>query len=164
MTLRLQLQPITTAHNQWLSKTRSIPCRTTSVFSSTATDSVPIYESVTSSGSVIRCLQGWTLNFWILLRLNHWTLTNSLLLFGTNRREITTSNSSSVTVSIRCRGNVLSEPLPSNGHIRHIIIIISISSEGDNMHGITINLAINIHTCIYIQAIIFVAKNIQVIP
>jgi hypothetical protein len=34
----LQLQSIITSHNQWLSKTRSIPCWTTSVFSSTVTN------------------------------------------------------------------------------------------------------------------------------
>jgi hypothetical protein len=34
----LQLQLIITAHNQGLSTTRSIPCWTTSVFSSTATN------------------------------------------------------------------------------------------------------------------------------
>jgi hypothetical protein len=34
----LQFQPITTAHNQWLSITRSIPDWTTSVFSSTVTN------------------------------------------------------------------------------------------------------------------------------
>jgi hypothetical protein len=43
----LQLQLIITAHNQCLSKIRSIPCWTTSVFSSTVTDLVLIYESVT---------------------------------------------------------------------------------------------------------------------
>jgi hypothetical protein len=32
--ISLQLQPIITAHNQWLPKTRSIPYWTTSVFSS----------------------------------------------------------------------------------------------------------------------------------
>jgi hypothetical protein len=52
----LQLQSIITANNQWLSKTRSIPCWTTSVFSSAATDLVPIYESITSSPSVVRWL------------------------------------------------------------------------------------------------------------
>jgi hypothetical protein len=45
----LQLQSIITAHNQWLSKNRSIPYWTTSVFSSAVTDLVMIYESVTSS-------------------------------------------------------------------------------------------------------------------
>jgi hypothetical protein len=67
----LQLIPIITAHNQWLSKTRSIPCWTTSVFSSTVTNLVLIYESVTSPASVVRwlTLHSWTLNFWILLRL-----------------------------------------------------------------------------------------------
>jgi hypothetical protein len=45
----LQLQSIITAHNQWLSKTRSVPCWTTNVFSSTVIDLVLIYKSVTSS-------------------------------------------------------------------------------------------------------------------
>jgi hypothetical protein len=66
-----------TAHNQRLSKTRSIPYWTTSVFSSTATDLALIYESATSSASVIR----W-------LRLRSWTLkslTNSFLNSLTNR-------------------------------------------------------------------------------
>jgi hypothetical protein len=36
--ISLQLQSVTTAHNQWLSKTRSIPYWTTSVFSSTVTN------------------------------------------------------------------------------------------------------------------------------
>jgi hypothetical protein len=39
---------ITTAHNQWLPKTRSIPYWTTSIFSSIVSDLVLIYESVTS--------------------------------------------------------------------------------------------------------------------
>jgi hypothetical protein len=69
---------ITTNYNSSQSmtpKTRSIPYCTTSVFSSTATDLVLIYESITSSASVVRwlTLHSWTLNFWILLRLNHWT-------------------------------------------------------------------------------------------
>jgi hypothetical protein len=66
---------------QWLTKTHSIPCWTTSVFSSTVTDLVLIYESVTSSASVARWLifQCWTLNFWILLRLNDWTNEGILL-------------------------------------------------------------------------------------
>jgi hypothetical protein len=49
LTLLLQLQSIITAHNQWLPKICSIPSWTTSVFSSTVTDLVLIYESVTSS-------------------------------------------------------------------------------------------------------------------
>jgi hypothetical protein len=36
------------AYNQWLSKIRSMPYWNTSVFSSTVTDFVLIYESVTS--------------------------------------------------------------------------------------------------------------------
>jgi hypothetical protein len=34
----LQLHSVMTAHNQWLSTTRSVPCETTSVFSSTVTN------------------------------------------------------------------------------------------------------------------------------
>jgi hypothetical protein len=52
----LQLQSIITAHNRLMSKTRSIPYWTTSVFSSTVTDFVLIYESVTSSASAVRWL------------------------------------------------------------------------------------------------------------
>jgi hypothetical protein len=59
------LQSITIAHNQWLSKTRSIPYWTTSVFSSTVTDLVLIYESVTPSASAVRwlTLHSWTHNY-----------------------------------------------------------------------------------------------------
>jgi hypothetical protein len=69
----LRLQSIITAHSQWLSKTRSIPYWTTSVFSFAVTDLVLIYESVTSSASVVRwlTLHSWTLNFWILLWLTN---------------------------------------------------------------------------------------------
>jgi hypothetical protein len=65
--LLLQLQSIIIAHNQWLSKTCSVPYWTTSVFSSTVTDLVLIYESVTSSASVVRwlILHRWTLKWTI---------------------------------------------------------------------------------------------------
>jgi hypothetical protein len=63
-------QSLITGHNQWLSKTRSIPYWTMSVFSSTVTDLVPIYESVNSSASVVR-----------LLTLHSWTLNHDWLLF-----------------------------------------------------------------------------------
>jgi hypothetical protein len=69
----LELQSIITAHNQWLSETRCIPFWTKSVFCSPVTDLVLIYESVTSSASVVRWL---ALNSWTLLRLNDWTLVN----------------------------------------------------------------------------------------
>jgi hypothetical protein len=59
------------AHNQWLSKNRPIPYWTTSVFSSTATELILIYESITSSASVVRQV---TLNFWMFLRLPPWNL------------------------------------------------------------------------------------------
>jgi hypothetical protein len=68
------------AQNQWLSKTRSIPYWTSSVFSSAVTNLVLIYESIISSASVVRwlTLHSWTLHyctaFWIFLRMNHyWT-------------------------------------------------------------------------------------------
>jgi hypothetical protein len=59
LALLLQLQSIITARN------RFIPYCTTSVFSSTVTDLVLIYESVTSSASVVRwlTLHSWTLNY-----------------------------------------------------------------------------------------------------
>jgi hypothetical protein len=62
LTHRLQLQPIITAHNPWLPKTRTIPYWTTSVFSSTVIDLVLIYESVTCSASVVRWLTQPQLN------------------------------------------------------------------------------------------------------
>jgi hypothetical protein len=73
LALLLRLQSIITAHSQWLSKTRSIPYWTASVLYSTVTDLVLIYDSVTSSASVVRwlTLRSWTLNFWILLRLTY---------------------------------------------------------------------------------------------
>jgi hypothetical protein len=82
----LQLQPIITAHNQWLFKTRSIPYWTTSVFSSTVTDLVLIYESVTSSASVVLWLtfHRWTLN----------SLTNESLKSLTNAERRPTRQSS----------------------------------------------------------------------
>jgi hypothetical protein len=60
--------------SQSMSKTRSIRYWTTSVFSSTVTDLVLIYESVTSSASLVRwlILHSWTLTVWILLRLDEW--------------------------------------------------------------------------------------------
>jgi hypothetical protein len=53
---------IITAHNQWLSKTCSIPYWTTSAFPTAVTDLVLIYELVTSSDSVARwlTLHSWT--------------------------------------------------------------------------------------------------------
>jgi hypothetical protein len=57
-----------------MTKTHSIPSRTTSVFSSTVTHLVLIYESVTSSASVVCWL---TLHSWILNSLTNefkWTL------------------------------------------------------------------------------------------
>jgi hypothetical protein len=85
--------------NQWLSKTRSIPCWTTNVFSSTVTDLVLIYESVTSSASGIRWL---TLHSWTLNYSYEWRLTNALS-FITRGEPVTTSNNLAVLICfIRC--------------------------------------------------------------
>jgi hypothetical protein len=66
LALLLQLLLITITYNssQSLAKTFSIPSWTTRVFSSTVTDLVLIYESVTSSASVVRwlTLHSWTLS------------------------------------------------------------------------------------------------------
>jgi hypothetical protein len=71
--LRLLLQSllITINYNQWLSKTRSTPYWTTSVFSSIVTGLVLICESVTSSASVVLwlTLHSWTLNTTELLNV-----------------------------------------------------------------------------------------------
>jgi hypothetical protein len=66
LALLLQLLSILTAHNQWLSATRSIPYWTTSVFSSTVTDLVLIYESVTYES--LRTNEEWRMK--THLRLN----------------------------------------------------------------------------------------------
>jgi hypothetical protein len=70
--LQFHLITVTTAHNRWLPKTRSISYWTT-IFSSIVTDFVLIYESITSSASIFHwlTLHSWTLYFWILLRLTH---------------------------------------------------------------------------------------------
>jgi hypothetical protein len=71
----LLFKEIITAHNLWLSNTGSVPYWTISAFSSAVTDLDLIYESLTSSASVVRwlALHSWTMNFgtafWILLRL-----------------------------------------------------------------------------------------------
>lgn len=121
--LQLQLQSIITAHNQWLPKTCSIPSWTMSNFSSTVTDLGLIYKSVTSLAYFVRWLafHSWTLNH--DCNLTDLSSTNDcrlsqicvLLYLGENWLHDTTSNSSSVTVSISCRRNVLTKPLSSNG-------------------------------------------------
>jgi hypothetical protein len=67
---------------------RSIPYWTTSVFSSPVTDLVLIYESVTSSASIVRWLRlhSWTINFsyeWI----NELTNELSLITRGESKRD-----------------------------------------------------------------------------
>jgi hypothetical protein len=134
LALLLQLQPTITAHNQWLFKTRSILYWTTSVYSSTVTDLVLIYESVTSSAFVVcwLTLHRWTLNFSrILLWLNHWTplrMPNDWISWTELTSKRTEYKSPCLTVPllfslsmfIHFRGNVLTEPLLSNALFRDI--------------------------------------------
>jgi hypothetical protein len=82
-----------TAHNQWLPKTRSIPYWTASVFHSIVTNLVLIYESPTYSASVVRwlALHSWTMNFWILLRWNHWTQSQSQCYITTDGQPVSLS-------------------------------------------------------------------------
>jgi hypothetical protein len=104
----LQLQPIVTAHNQWLSNTRSISYWTISVFSSMW------LMPVTSSASVVHwlALHSWLLNF---SRMNHdsrmtaplW-LNYSSLCSSLYRVPVTTEN-------VCCHRNVLTEQLAGNG-------------------------------------------------
>jgi hypothetical protein len=115
-------------YNQWLTKTRSIPYWTMRVFSFTVTDLILIYESVTSSASVVRwlTLHSWTLKLlnslttewlnsrilmnWTLLRMNHWISQGPL--FITSRR---TECRSFQTVFCPLLRNIPSDLLPSNG-------------------------------------------------
>jgi hypothetical protein len=138
----LPLQSIMTAHNQWLSKTRCIRYWTTSVFSSAMTDLDLIYESATSSASVVRwlALHSWTLNLWILLRLTNpdheWILFQNsgrteerpplrrvrLLLFASFVATKCVSISGQrfdFYQHIRCNETRFNEPLSRNGLFRH---------------------------------------------
>jgi hypothetical protein len=145
LALLLQLQPIITAHNQLLPKTRSVPYWTTSVFSSTVTDLGLIYESVTSSASVPRwlTLHSWTLNLWTRSSLtNESEWIHELTLFYNSGRTDERSPSRTVLLlwfvssvatkrvsisgqrfgfyqRIRCYERTFSEQLPSNGLFRH---------------------------------------------
>jgi hypothetical protein len=132
------LQSFIAAHNRWLPKTRSIPTWTASVFPSTVTDLVLIYESVTSSASVVRwlTLHSWTPNFWILLQLTHdgFSLTNEsrinyMPFYNSVQNEdktllLTVHSILGVSIprqrrlSRMCLAKSVREPLPSNGLFR----------------------------------------------
>jgi hypothetical protein len=88
----LQLQPIRTAHNQWLRKTRFILSWAMSVFFSTVADLVLIYKLITYSVSVFHCLtlHGCTLNYWIAL----WILLQMTEWLSQSRRYVTTDGQS----------------------------------------------------------------------
>jgi hypothetical protein len=111
------------AHNQWLSTTRYISYWTTSVFPSTVTDLVLIYESVTSLASAVRWLtqHSWILNFWIPLRLNLLnSLMNYLLQLRKERIGVNTPNSSCFGPLSIAAGT--SEPLPSKWTSDYVVI------------------------------------------
>jgi hypothetical protein len=95
------------------------------------TDLVLIYESVTSSSSVVLwlTLHSWTLNFWILLRLNYWTnyewtelnwtletITCPFVLWA-DRTETIISNISSTITCLLVTDTWFSEPLSRNGRL-----------------------------------------------
>jgi hypothetical protein len=116
LALLLQFQSILTSHNQWLSETCSIPYWTTSVFPSTVTDLVLIYESVTSSASVFRWL---TLNYfyeWISEVANEFFFNNS---GRTVERPPPRTVRQLLSVSSVATKRASSEPLSSNGPFRH---------------------------------------------
>jgi hypothetical protein len=101
--LLLQFRSIIKTHNRWLPKTRSIPYWTTKAFSSTVTGLVLIYESVTSSVSVVRCL---TLHSWTLSRdcilTELWVLLSIATALNDDRFTKEMVHESSTTDSIKC--------------------------------------------------------------
>jgi hypothetical protein len=107
LALRLQLQPIITAPNQWLYTTVSIPYCTTGVFSSDVTND----ERRVPAHYIIELLYEFQ-----MIELS-WTEL-------TSRRTDYKSPCLTVpllvcfSVFILCSGDVLTEPLPSNGLFR----------------------------------------------
>jgi hypothetical protein len=77
----LQLQSIMTAHNQWRPKTHSIPYWATRVFSSTETDLVLIYESVTYESLKMHELNWTVAQRWIISYLFNIIFEDSIALF-----------------------------------------------------------------------------------
>jgi hypothetical protein len=114
---------IGSSHSQWLSQTRSIPYWTTNVFSSVVTDLVLIYESVTSSASVVCWL---TLHSWTVNSLNSVTtesfnsLTNALSFVtrGEPKRDHHLEQFVCYYLFHPLLRNVFTEPLSSNGLFR----------------------------------------------
>jgi hypothetical protein len=148
----LQLQSIITVHNQWLSKTRSIPYWTTSVFrcdwlcsdlridhflnfrcplvNTPQPNTQLSYEwRMQNDGSLSQ--MNWT-NFFITSeRTEHKSQCLRVFLlfcfsvFIRNHGNVLTEPlpSNGLFRVYLLQGNVLTEPLPSNGHIRHNIYI-----------------------------------------
>jgi hypothetical protein len=128
----LQLHPIIIAHHQWLSKTRSIPYWTMSVFSS--------YSDWLGSDlrigrffsfHIVTCLRFWDFPFSRLLRLagSRWRYSTPpphgfyhwlwICFTVDNSWARTTSKTPMCYCYMRVRfsGNVLTEPVPRNGRL-----------------------------------------------
>jgi hypothetical protein len=137
----LQLQSVMTAHNQWLSRTRSIPYWTTSVFSSTVMNDEQRITELT-----------WTTSVWRITRTNELQLPGDpnighhlrrflwyspvvtgvpLLIFvatGTCVCGFSTQQRMSHSW-LRHLENVFNEALSSSGLFRHNIMAIAIFSS-----------------------------------
>jgi hypothetical protein len=142
--ISLQLQSIITALNQWLSMTRSIPYWTTSVFSSAVTDLDLIYESVTSSASVVLwlTLHSWTLEF---LRIHPTEFTNELSFItrGEPKRGHHLELFLCYFVLIRCYETYLATCYPATYVLRNLLNVFTVplSSNGDIRRNIAIKVA-----------------------
>jgi hypothetical protein len=112
----LQLQPITTAHNQWMSKTCSIPYWITSVFSS----------SVTNDERKI--LFDWIIELPYECQMIHLSWTELTSRWTEYRSPLRTV--SLLFCFIRCIGKMLTEPLSSNCHSRHNSFSLKATSKG----------------------------------
>jgi hypothetical protein len=115
----LQLQSGMTAHNQWLSTTRSIPYWTKSVFSSTATTDERRTTAHTLNSLERRSRFTNELSFITSRRPEYKAPCRTVpLLFCPLSRESVFSDllrSNDSFVAIRCSRNVITEPMLSNG-------------------------------------------------
>jgi hypothetical protein len=94
-----------TAHNQWLSTTRSIPYWTTSVFSSTVTNDERRIPSDWAEWRMTTHL--WTNSFQSVLTCP------SFITSGEPNRDHHVKELVAILSVVLCHGNMLTEPLPS---------------------------------------------------